>query len=153
MLKYNIIRFCVWQEKIANFLGFFTVLLLSTAMRMKAEALPWKVILKLDYIYNRMIPATVSASSYEKQFREAASKGFSVLQIAKNSGFPLLISTVTSFFLHQLHTGTCTDTICSGFHHFLHILIAAYSSGCFHQTTPLHGILHQLDILRCGSAC
>ena len=76
MLKYNIIRFCVWQEKIANFLGFFTVLLLSTAMRMKAEALPWKVILKLDYIYNRMIPATVSASSYEKQFREAASKGF-----------------------------------------------------------------------------
>ncbi|MCC2851750.1 hypothetical protein LK529_21075, partial [[Clostridium] innocuum] len=65
------------------FLGFFMVLFLSTAMRMKAEALPWQVILNLDYIYNRMIPATVSASSYEKQFREAASKGFSVLQIAK----------------------------------------------------------------------
>ena len=40
------------------------VLFLSTAMRMKAEALPWQVILNLDYIYNRMIPATVSAVSY-----------------------------------------------------------------------------------------
>ena len=54
------------------------VLLLFTAMRMKAEALPWKVILNLDYIYNRFIPATVSASSYKSNLEK---------QLPKDSAF------------------------------------------------------------------